>query len=393
MQDTKLLLDSTQDGDLSLSCEVLPYDASLWPSLREDWSRLVLVPELGSAFTSVPWVDIWMDVYGEQLRPTGVRWRTGDGSTVACALLPTESVKLGRFSVRRMYLNASGTDGAFCEHNDILADPSHRAAVLQDLVRIVLDSGIDELSLAGFRERAADDIKALWPGEPWSGFMSEAPFVALDSIREDGVEYLSRLSRNTRSQVRRSLRRYTERYGDAHIERAASEAQAIEWFNEMVELHQAHWQSRGEPGAFSDDARQFHQRLISHCYQAPAQGLNTAMFRVQFGTTTVGLLYFLEFSGRTNFYQSGLLYDDDVKLKPGLVAHTLAVQHYVESTEFAEYDFLGGDPHTARYKQSLSTDKRLLAWQELPVPSFRVNSIGKMRRLRRWFRSRYSRGR
>ena len=372
----------TQRSAPVLHREVLTYGAQLWPALREDWRRLAHRSEVGSAFTSVPWVETWLELFGDEFRPIGVRWRTDDQAVVACALLPVQTVRLGVFSVRRMYLNASGTAAAFCEHNDVLANPAHRSAVVEDFVRFVLAGPTQELALAGVREAAAAEIQALWPCPVWNGFLSESPYVNLDRIRQTDGQYLNCISRNTRSQVRRSLRLYAERFGEATLERARSREESLQWFDEMVELHEARWQRRGESGAFSDAARSFHRRLIERCHDGPADELRATLLRARCGATTIGVLYLLEFCGRANFYQSGLRADDDDRLKSGLVTHVLAVEHYLRAG-FAEYDFLGGEPQAARYKQSLATDRRLLAWQELPAPTVWMRLMGWLRRARR----------
>jgi len=370
------------EADRRVSREVLDYDAAMWRRMRDDWDRLASLPGVGSAFTSTTWVDAWMEVFGARYQPTGVLWKDPDRRVVGCALLPTESRYLGPFAVRTAYLNASGPTGAFCEHNDVMVEPQYRGTVLADLVASVLGrKDLDELALIGIREAAADEIGSLWPAESWRGFLSESPYVALDALRAKGSDYLSELSRNTRSQVRRSIRLYQQQYGSPSVEVSRSAQEASEWFEQLVELHKASWRARGEDGVFSPDARAFHVRLIDRCHGADTGGLRATLLRIRFGRETIGVLYFLEHGRRVNFYQSGLVYEQHPRAKPGMVAHALAVQHYL-GTGASEYDFLGGEPGSVRYKCSLATNVRFLAWHDLPAPKARNRLIARLRQIR-----------
>jgi CelD/BcsL family acetyltransferase involved in cellulose biosynthesis len=161
------------------------------------------------------------------------------------------------------------------------------------------------------------------------------------------------------------------------------------WFDEMVSLHVESWRARGEEGAFPPEGQRFHSALVRRSFGASDEAFRASLLRIRFGQETIGVLYFLEHHGRVNFYQSGLSYADDSKLKPGLVAHTLAIRHYTERGSL-EYDFLGGEAETARYKRSLSTDSRDLVWRDLPSPAPKMGLLRALRLGRRWLRSRGS---
>jgi CelD/BcsL family acetyltransferase involved in cellulose biosynthesis len=180
------------------------------------------------------------------------------------------------------------------------------------------------------------------------------------------------------------MRLYAQRFGEPELAVATSGAEVEDWFGEMVTLHAATWRARGESGAFADSTvREFHLGLLrSSVGAAAADGLVAEIIRVRFGSQVTGYLYNLRYRGRVSFYQSGLAYHDDNRLKSGLVAHTLAVEHYLAQGE-NEYDFLGGEPESVRYKTSLSTDKRMLAWAELPSPTAKMRLLRGLRLARR----------
>lgn len=369
--------------------EVVPFGERLWPTLEPTWRSLGR--DETSCFLSASWTEAWLRDFGAARRPLGLVYHDA-GEAVGCALLSFGWVKLGPFPVRRAYLNASGV-GVGCEHNDILVRATHRAGVLDDLVRRVLAEGVDELALVGTREGLMRELLARWPGGSHEGHLSDSPYVDLEALRRSGKPYLEALSSNTRSQIRRSTRLYEERFGPPELRRATSPDEAEAWFGEMASLHGATWRERGEEGAFADAAvRAFHLRLLREGAKGGlSDGLVAEVLRVRFGDEVVGFLYNLRYRGRVSFYQSGLAYHgDDNRLKPGLVAHALAVDHYLAAGE-AEYDFLGGEPASVRYKTSLATDRRVLAWVELPCPSYKMRALRALRHARRRVRAALSR--
>jgi hypothetical protein len=60
-------------------------------------------------------------------------------------------------------------------------------------------------------------------------------------------------------------------------------------------------------------------------------------------------------------FQSGFRYEEDSRIKPGLVCHALALARYADEGAL-EYDFLAGD---GQHKRSLATGTRTLTWTTL----------------------------
>lgn len=363
---------------------MIAYGEGLWPSLAPTWGTLAA--DEPSVFLSCEWVCAWIAAFGHARRPHGVVWRDSDDQPVACVLLSRGPGKVGPVPVRRAFLNASGS-GVGCEHNDVLARPEHRQAVLEDLIGLVGEEGVDELALVGVREELFQELWARWPEPAQEGHLSESPYVNLDEVRASGQPYLSLLSSNTRSQIRRAIRLYEDRFGEPEVRAATSVDELCVWFEAMVSLHTERWSALGETGAFGDaSVRAFHLSLLERVLQGRAHELRPEVVRVSFGAESIAYLYELRYRGRVSFYQSGLAYHDDNRLKPGLVAHALAVEHYLAAGE-QEYDFLGGEPEAVRYKRSLATNRRMLAWIELPSPTARMRILRGVRLARRGVRS------
>jgi CelD/BcsL family acetyltransferase involved in cellulose biosynthesis len=186
--------------------------------------------------------------------------------------------------------------------------------------------------------------------------------VDLARVRAAG-DYLSLLSANARAQIRRALRLFEAR-APITLETASSVAEASAIFDELVTLHRRNWQWRGKEGAFTPFVRAFHERLIRRRFDAG----EIQLLRVRSGPATIGSLYNFVFDGVIYFYQSGIAWQADAKLKPGLVCHAEAVAHNA-SLGHQRYDFLGGE---SRYKKTLATDDhRHLVWARIQRPRLR----------------------
>jgi CelD/BcsL family acetyltransferase involved in cellulose biosynthesis len=375
----------------TIGLEVVPYSPDLWSQIGAHWQSLLEGCSDASAFLSAPWMRSWLMTFGEELRPEALLWRNGDGRVVGACLLTIRHERRGPLALRRAYLNATGEHQLSSEHNTLLCTAEHEASVHSDLVRHVRRRGADSLMLSGFQQTSAEAIRKEWPSRGFSdGFASDDRFVPLATLRDEGTPYLSTLSKNTREKIRRSIRLYEEQAGPLTVEVAQTPAHALEWFDALRRFHDARWQSQGSAGAFSTpESVKFHQRIIGeHAVTGDNGGeLSAELLRIRCGPDVIGILYNLIHRGRVSFYQSGLQYTEDNRLKPGLVTHASAVQWYLDG-DASEYDFLAGGPETARYKESLASGRRSLMWLEYSVPSPKMWALN---RLRLWRASRRAR--
>ena len=337
-----------------------------------------------SAFMSADWVESWLEAFGREREASAVVWETlDDNLPIACALLSRGQYRMGPFQLSTCFLNASGVRGVGCDHNDILSLPEHRERVIADLLALIGGRDTEQLALVGVREKTSRAVESQWRDGYYSGYYSESPYVDLKRVHEAGRGYLALLSANTRAQIRRSQRGFEERHGPALTEIASSPTEARAWFSEMVSLHEASWRARKQRGAFENGPiRKFYVDLIERTARNVDTGrLQVDLLRVRFGTETVAIFFHLLCGGRVHFYQSGLKYQEDNRLRPGLVSHALAVEHYLAQGH-DEYDFLGGEAKPVRYKRSLSTDRRSLAWMNFHFPGWRMTLLLRLRRLR-----------
>jgi len=349
-----------------------------WERIAPEWQRLAETSAEVPLFMGRDWVECWLDVYGAELEPSLWQLRDGAGLVGACLLVERRE-RRGPVPVRCLYLNTAGEapgEGVCVEFNALLHGAGRGPEVHAAFAAELRDRGADELVASGVTEPGLEALTSALPGWVADVEWSEDAFVDLARLRSAGAGYReSVLSANSRKQINRSLKAYAA-LGPVGVEVASRDVhRKLELLDELIELHQASWRARGEPGAFgSDKMRAFHRHFIERTASSGAAQL----VRVAAGDETIAVLYNFVDRGRVFFYQSGLQYRDDGKLRPGLSAHVCAIEHYL-AEGLDEYHFMAGDQTTPRYKQSLSNDARRLAWARLQRPGAKASLIRALR--------------
>jgi CelD/BcsL family acetyltransferase involved in cellulose biosynthesis len=320
-----------------------------WEAVGAQWRELEARAQ-GSFFQS--WS--WMGCLAAERFDRAVLMRARQGTRMAALALFNRRTN---FLHNILILNETGTpswDAAFIEYNGILAEPnddratiaaclaaaarSHRRNGWSGLLgaRLVLN-GVDSahIGMAGALGRVIHAQRR------------DVPTLDLAALRQAGHRHLDALSANTRSQLRRSLREYTER-GPLAVTRADTCESAHAYLDALTRLHQSSWGRRGRPGAFADPVfGRFHHTLIDRCFDRGEVDL----LRMTAGPAVIGYLYNFRYRGRAMAYQSGFDYEAAGRHeKPGLTCHHLAIEYALDDGADV-YDFLaGGD----RYKRSLA---------------------------------------
>ena len=311
-------------------------------------------------FLSWMWIGTWIEQVG---LPHSVLVGREHGEIVCLGLL-RKGVEWRHRAVRSrtLYLHETGNrdeDIIFIEHNGFLCDRDVKGLVPRAITFLRGNSSLgrfDEIQLGGVSEAMYEELQE-------SGFklhlVNRKPtaFVDLRSLRETGTSYLSTLSSNSRYQVKRAVKMYEKR-GEITVESAADTRQALQYFEELGALHEASWTRRGSGGAWSYPFLvAFHRRLIERTF---AQG-GIDIVKISCGGVPIGYIHCLVRGGWAGSYLSGFAYEDDNKLKPGLVSF----YHYIEHKLAAggdTLDFLAGDQ---RYKMSLGQPGPSMCWFRL----------------------------
>ena len=321
------------------------------------WHQLESQLGNGGLTSSWFWTSTWLDVYGD-LVPHVFLIAERDGAPCAITLI-TQGVqqKRGPVPVRTIHLGTGGEPpgSSVCtEYLRLLVNEADRQEVSLAILQHVTASGRkwEEFVLEGMVPE--DALPFLQHKGYWFIRNETCRTSDFAPIRQSGGDVIASLGKNTRYSIRRSMRRF----GDLKVERATTEEQAHAFFDEMVDLHQRHWQAIGQPGAFADSRfTAFHRTILNGLLARNA----LLMIRVRTNEQTIGSIYGFIEHNRVLMYQSGFADFDDDKLKPGLVSHALIMQYCLEA-EIDEYDYLYGD---SRYKQDLTNSSRELIYAVL----------------------------
>jgi CelD/BcsL family acetyltransferase involved in cellulose biosynthesis len=322
----------------------------------------------GSFFLGWTWMGSWLAATGAEPELLAVR---SEGEDIALALIGRTMRLRPLGLVATLWLNQSGdatADRCFIEYNGLLtatdAPDGVEAAILDFLAarkdwRVLrlggVAAGASLVNAGSHRRRTLVDESAAW-------------FVDLHAVRAANGDYLSLLSANSRSQIRRSARDY----GDGHAEPApaANFTQAEDWLDEMQALNK----ERHDDNAWEDPGfRSFARALV---LTGMERG-EVELLRISHNGHLLGYLLNFLWRGQAMNYQSAFAPGLSAKAKPGLMCHAAAVSRYA-AMGLDRYSLLAGKD---RYKQSLATGHDVLQWWDLERFSPHLEAEHLLRRL------------
>ncbi|HTZ87760.1 MAG TPA: GNAT family N-acetyltransferase [Solirubrobacteraceae bacterium] len=347
------------------------------PAARAAWIALQQQLDDPGLMCSWEWTGTWLEHYGDVVAH---RFVVGEDERGVRGIALVAEPRLRRLRPPTIVLGTAGEphgSSVFVERNRLLVHPDDRAAFAAAL--------LDELEADGRWQRmrfdgmVPSDADALLGERPDAKIrVDECPVANLaqgagsDKDAHGDEDAFASLPSGTRRRVRQSLKRL----GPLETEWAQTAPVAGAMLEQLIELHQAHWHEQGQSGAFASDRfSAFHRDLVRQL--VPMR--RAALFCVRQEARTIACLYGLIDGKRLLFYQSGLLRNDDNRVRVGLVAHALFMQACREHG-LSEYDFLAP---AARYKRELAGDSEQLVWAELERPGLRLRLQEAARRARR----------
>ncbi len=350
--------------------------ATCRPAVENIWKTLAAASP-HSYFLSWGWIGNWLDSLppGSNVRLAVVRRK---GNPVAAGFLGYARVLRQRvFRSTAYLLNQAGDrdlDQFYIEDNSLLCAPN--AVPAWPAFLQLLPDRWEEIYLSGLNPALppAAWLKDVPP--PYRVLIANripAPYVDLRAIACKGGDYLSAISANTRSQIRRSYKLY----GSVRTTVATDLAGALDIFEELIDLHQTRWIRRGHRGAFaSDHFRRLHRSLIERRFDSG----EIQLMRVRNGESTIGCLYNFDYRGVVSFYQSGFRLERDNRLKPGFVCHTEAILHNLARGRDV-YDFMASFDE---YKLRMATHRRELIWARIQKPKVKFTAERLLRAAALW---------
>jgi len=269
---------------------------------------------------------------------------------ISCFFIGIRKSKENKFTKRRGYLNNTGYE----KYDDLILEYNSLLGCKEDIQKNLNFALLSFPELEEFRLFHTVNI-AFNDSKDFIQRVTSTPsyWVDLTAISNSCKDYLSHLSKNTRTQIKRSIKEYESCQGAIKLEFAKDIEQAKVFFSNLEELHQKEWIKRGKAGAFSEPFfRIFHSRLIEKRFSHN----EIQLVRIFTDKEDLGYLYNFVFNNEVLFYQSGFNYKENNKLRPGIVSHYLTILKCIES-HYHKYNFLVG---RTRYKQSLSTNNDTL---------------------------------
>lgn len=327
--------------------------------LRQQWLLLQRGQGL-PFFLTWSWISCWLETYNPELVTISA---TYESQVVAIGLFTSSTqIRHGFVRSRQYCLHQMGDpvlDQIWMEYNDFICADKYRISAVNACIQALQKSrnNWDEIILSMISTSRADDIQKVISG---SQILLTSPCYSknLESIEGDKPQYLSTLNSNTRYQIRRSIRLYERLHGKVEYKLAENVEEALTLFHEAGKYHVLRWQ---DSGFKNKQFILFHENLIKNSIDNNSINL----MRITSGDTTIAVLYFHLVGRDVYFYLQGINYEENKKLKPGLVAHALATQYYLDKG-MCKYDYMGG---YSQYKCQLSNSVEDLVTLCIQKPS------------------------
>ncbi len=332
-------------------------------------------------FLSWPWIDTWLTK--QAIDPWIVNIEQ-NGETVGLGFFcEAQEVRHKILSSKQLCLNSTGDsekDSITIEFNTFIAADGYEGHVWRaalNALRNVDHPKWDEIIVRGATEDLYESLSDC--GYPLHlRARAGSAKVDLKKLRENDVcdveGFISTLSKNTRSQIRRSIRLYEER-GAIELERASSATEAWQFLQEGAPHHSKRWEEKGGGKAFErEEYVNFHKTMIDKYY---GDGV-LEVIRINTGSDPMAWIYNFIDRDHVYFYLGALVFEEDNRLKPGLVAHSYCVADHLKRGSHV-YDFMGGEN---RYKTSLGEPGPTIVSFALQRPSLILRAEGAVRRIK-----------
>ncbi len=340
-------------------CELKP----IWLELEAKNNKL-------SFFHSWQWLETWLHIYAPKVLLVSAKY--GE-KTVALGLFgKSQETRHCIIKSNKISLLQTGNqleDQIWVEFNDFLCHPDHLEEATIACVKALLshEFSYDEIVISMMKESRA---RSLLDNFNHTNISLSAPVFStnLKPISVADGRYLDSLSRNTRYQINRSSKKYESLYGPLKLTFAEDIEQAFQYWEEAGKLHTQRWH---DSGFRNPDFARFHKNFIMKNFDT---GM-IDMAKITAGNHLVAIIYNIKYRNNVYFYLQGLQYEEGSKLKPGLTAHPLLIEHYLQQG-MNSYNFMGG---YSQYKKQLSqaVENLLIITIQKPLLKFRAENFAR----------------
>jgi len=347
-----------------------------WDAIRADWDSLCQASPTASTSLDFVWLRTWWEVYGPVYGRGGLRivslWR--ESRLVGALPLYLDAGRGASFGVRCLRFISTGEaeyEETCPDYLNLLHLPDEEMACAQAAWAAMDAMQWDALELLDL----PDDTPLL---RARTAFSHDARLHVLSrggcpiAFIGDGFEaYLAQLSSKSRARARQEVRK-VERSGA--LFELADAADAEQYFDDLIRIHQERWVAEGRPGCFAAPRfTEFHRRLVREW----VAGGRAILARLSHQANTFVVLYGFVTGTKFDLYQLGVTSDERAIIhSPGMAANLLLMARLAERG-MDRYDFLRG---TSAFKKSLTTEQRDLVCLACRRPTTRA-VFGEARRL------------
>lgn len=348
---------------------------ALWQALEQSLAPVAIS-------CSYVWVDTWLRHFGNLIPHQFVIARRG--VAVRAVLLLTRNLedRQSWLPLSTWQFGTAGeleSDSVCIEYNDWLCVPEEKDHLLHALLTSA-DSRLacDRWRFDGFA--AVDLPDPVGSAAEWLRDQRASRYLDLRAIRESGRELITFFGDSTRKHIRQNLRDY----GTVTFEWTETVDAAHAAFDQQIELHQARWNSVGQPGCYSSaQFTAFHRDLIDRMVPA---GLMTIV-RASAHGQTLGCSQLLFDRNRVLVYQGGRVANSG-KSSPGVITDYESMRECLRRG-YDAFDFMAGD---TQHKQRMTTHTAPLVWAEYRRPNWKWTVLDAVRNgkhtLRQWIHPR-----
>lgn len=364
-------------GGLEIELIKLPPIDQLEPEWRDLEGRSDI-----SFFTSWSWIGAWLRTLPPDVHPLLLRAHI-HGKTMGLGILVGTVMRKAKcVPVKVWRLNETGQialDKITIEYNGLVIDDGVQHLLEPMMVQYLMDhrGSWDELQFNALRRPLASTLRAPKSSigiskTRISKVRHPAYQVCLTDTRQAG-SHLQMVKQKPRYHIRRSLSTY-EKMGAVTLTVASTVDQALAFLERLKHFHRAHWADKPGQGAFNHPFfNDFHECLIRSCFDRG----EIQIIAIQAGDQEVAYLYNFVWKGHVYNYQSGVNYlDMGGKFSPGMVAHSLAIDHNA-SLGHHTYDLMAGEH---QYKRALTLQTVQLDWWAVRRPTLPVHAEDGIRR-------------
>ena len=313
-------------------------DEMAFDRLALEWDELVENSDQRAFFLRPRWNQLWWKYFAPpQSRLELITCRDRSQRLVGLAPFYRRSYRtLGVTYARELLFLGMGVPRKTSECMDVVARRGSEQAVASAVVDALSRATWDRLSLRQVPGHSTmlPHLSAELGARARIEVCDRAPYIDTST---DWSTFKSSLSRSMRRNVEYHGRRLFRAHAGCQFERVTS-ADALETgMNALADLHQARWNAKGEPGAFSPRFRAFLQEAMRDAFYSSRLALWT--LKIQ-GRIEAALVGFVD-NGVLHFFQKGFN-PAFAKYHPGSALLALCVRDCFEDPAIRSFDFMGG---------------------------------------------------